>query len=87
MRAAKKTTTRTARRKTAARAAASKSTRRSPGTRRSTPAAESGVAGAAKKVRGAVAAAVQLVTGSLPWSADENDPIALLESDHRGSKT
>jgi hemerythrin-like domain-containing protein len=41
------------------------------------------VAGAAKKVRRVAAAAVQLVTGSLPWSADENDPIALLESDHR----
>ena len=82
--APKKTTTRTARRKTAARAAASKSTRRSPGAVRSTPAAaKSAVAGAAKKVRGVVAAAVQLVTGSLPWSADENDPIALLESDHR----
>ena len=38
---------------------------------------------AIEKVRGTVAAAVQLVAGSLPWSADENDPIALLESDHR----
>jgi iron-sulfur cluster repair protein YtfE (RIC family) len=30
-----------------------------------------------------VAGAVQSVAGSFPWSADENDPIALLESDHR----
>jgi iron-sulfur cluster repair protein YtfE (RIC family) len=30
-----------------------------------------------------VASAVQAVAGSFPWSADENDPIALLESDHR----
>jgi hemerythrin-like domain-containing protein len=81
--ASRKAVSKTARRKTAARAAASKSTRRSPGARRSVPAAGSGVAAAAKKVRGAVAAAVQLVAGSMPWSVDENDPIALLESDHR----
>ena len=30
-----------------------------------------------------VAGAVQAVAGSFPWAADENDPIALLESDHR----
>jgi iron-sulfur cluster repair protein YtfE (RIC family) len=34
-------------------------------------------------VRGVVAGAVATVAGSWPWSADENDPIALLESDHR----
>ena len=34
-------------------------------------------------MRGVVAGAVQAVAGSFPWSADENDPIALLESDHR----
>ena len=34
-------------------------------------------------MRGLVGAAVQAVAGSFPWSADENDPIALLESDHR----
>ena len=38
---------------------------------------------AAGKVRGVVAAAVQKVAGSLPWSPNENDPIALLETDHR----
>jgi hypothetical protein len=53
-----------------------------------TPAAKKAAKKAARKtitgkVRGVVAAAVQLVAGSLPWSADENDPIALLESDHR----
>jgi len=78
-----RTTTRTARRKTAARAAASKSTRRSPGARRSAPSSRSRVSTAVEKVRGTVAAAVQLVAGSLPWSTGENDPIALLESDHR----
>ena len=41
------------------------------------------LASAASAVRGAVAGAVQRVVGSFPWSADENDPIALLESDHR----
>ena len=41
------------------------------------------LASAASAVRGVVAGAVQRVAGSLPWSADENDPIALLESDHR----
>jgi hemerythrin-like domain-containing protein len=73
----------TARRKTAARAAASKPARRSPGARRSAPSSRSAVSAAVERVRGTVAAAVQLVAGSRPWSADENDPIALLESDHR----
>jgi iron-sulfur cluster repair protein YtfE (RIC family) len=41
------------------------------------------VAAAATRVRGTVARAVQRVAGSLPWSGDENDPIALLETDHR----
>ncbi len=41
------------------------------------------LASATSAVRGVVAGAVQRVAGSLPWSADENDPIALLESDHR----
>jgi len=73
--------TKTARRKTAARAAAARTTKRSKGT----PAARSpsAVSAAAKKVRGAVARVVQKVAGSLPWSGDENDPIALLEADHR----
>jgi hemerythrin-like domain-containing protein len=76
-------TTKAARRKTPARAAASKSARRSPAARRSAPSSRSAVSAAVGKVRGTVAAAVQLVAGSMPWSADENDPIALLESDHR----
>jgi hemerythrin-like domain-containing protein len=74
--------TTTARRKTAARAAASKSTRRSPGARRAAPSSQAASA-AGGNVRGTVAAALQLVAGSMPWSADENDPIALLERDHR----
>jgi hemerythrin-like domain-containing protein len=61
----------TATRKTAARSAAAQ---RAPRSR---------LAEAAATVRGTVAGAVQAVAGSLPWSADENDPIALLESDHR----
>jgi hemerythrin-like domain-containing protein len=66
--AAKKTT---ARKKTANRV------------KKSQPTAGSRLAAAASTVRGAVAGAVQKVAGSFPWSADENDPIALLESDHR----
>jgi hypothetical protein len=30
-----------------------------------------------------VAGAVQAVAGSFPWAADETDPLALLETDHR----
>ena len=37
----------------------------------------------AGKVRGVIAAAVQRVAGSRPWAASENDPIVLLETDHR----
>jgi iron-sulfur cluster repair protein YtfE (RIC family) len=88
----------TARRKTAARAAASRSSKKtggrttakkkaSAGAKKKTAPPRSRVAAAAAsaagRVRGAVAGAVQRVTGSFPWSADENDPLALLESDHR----
>jgi hemerythrin-like domain-containing protein len=78
--AVKKGVTKPAHRKTAGRAGRSKTTKIPTETRaaRSAP-----VVTAAKKVRGAVARAVQRVAGSLPWSADENDPIALLETDHR----
>ena len=85
----------TARRKTAARASASRSSARKTAAKRAakrktasrakkarTP-VRSSLASAASAVRGVVAGAVQAVAGSFPWSADENDPIALLESDHR----
>ena len=39
--------------------------------------------GKPSRVRGTAAAAVQRIAGSRPWAADENDPIALLEADHR----
>ena len=90
-----RTPSKTARRKTAARAAASRSSTRKTAAKRSakrktasrakkarTP-VRSSLASAASTVRGVVAGAVQAVAGSFPWSADENDPIALLESDHR----
>ena len=90
-----RTPSKTARRKTAARAAASRSGTRktaakrpakrktaSRATKARTP-VRSSLASAASAVRGVVAGAVQAVAGSFPWSADENDPIALLESDHR----
>jgi hemerythrin-like domain-containing protein len=88
----------TARRKTAARAAASRTSKKAAGRttakkktsgvakKKSAPSrsrAGAAAASAAGKVRGAVAGAVQRITGSFPWSADENDPLALLESDHR----
>ena len=38
---------------------------------------------AAEKVGARLGKAVQRVVGSLPWSGDPNDPIALLEGDHR----
>ena len=90
-----RTPSRTARRKTAARAAASRASTRKTAAKRAakrntasgakkarTP-VRSSLASAASAVRGVVAGAVQAVAGSFPWSADENDPIALLESDHR----
>jgi hemerythrin-like domain-containing protein len=88
----------TARRKTAARAAASRSSKKAAGRTTGRKKASGGAkkksassrsrvgaaaVSAAGKVRGAVAGAVQRITGSFPWSADENDPLALLESDHR----
>ena len=92
-----RTATTTARRKSAARAAASRPTgrkaakaaRKKPAGRKTasrakkTRAPRSRLAAAASTVRGAVAGAVQRAVGSFPWAADENDPIALLESDHR----
>jgi hemerythrin-like domain-containing protein len=79
---------RTARRKTAARAAASRSTAKRSAKKKRASGAKKGktsprLASAASTVRGVMAGAVQRVAGSLPWSGDENDPIALLESDHR----
>ena len=80
----------TARKKTASRAAASrpsvkravkkKTAARKKSASRATK--TSPVTAVAVRARGAVAAAVQAVVGAFPWSADENDPIALLESDH-----
>jgi len=63
-------------RKTAARAAASRSRGRKP-------AKPSRLAAAAALVRGAAAGAVVAVARRLPWAKDENDPIVLLETDHR----
>ena len=79
--------TKTASRKTAARAVSSRSTKRPAGSTtrpRNTAVKSSGVAVTlAEMVGGTVGRVVQRVTGSLPWSTDENDPLALLETDHR----
>jgi hemerythrin-like domain-containing protein len=76
-----------AKKKTAARSAASRSTRKSKkplGSARGKAAAKpSRLAAAATLVRGAAAGAVAAVTERLPWAKNENDPIALLETDHR----
>lgn len=64
-------------RKTAARAAASRSRARQPAPR------PSRLSAAATLVRGAAAGAVVAITQRLPWAKNENDPIVLLEADHR----
>jgi hemerythrin-like domain-containing protein len=68
---------RAARRKTAARAAATRTRRRKPAAKPSI------LAAAAALVRGAAEGAVVAVAERLPWTANENDPIVLLERDHR----
>ena len=73
--APKRKPTKAAKRKTAARAAASRN--KKPVQPKST------LASAAAMVRGAAATAVAAVTDRLPWAKNENDPIALLEADHR----
>ena len=81
------TQTKTARSRNAARAAASRSTKKTAvkkaATKRTARKPASRIAAAATKARGMVAAAVARVAGSFPWSSDENDPIVLLETDHR----
>ena len=74
-RRASKKPTKAAKRKTAARAAATR--KRKPAPPKST------LATAAAMVRGAAATAVAAVTTRLPWAKNENDPIALLQADHR----
>ena len=66
--------TRVARKKNAARAAATKKARRTPEKQK-----PSTLRTAAALVKGAVAAAAEL----LPWARTEGDPIRLLETDHR----
>ena len=86
-RAVNTATAKTARRKTAARAISSRSTKRPTGSTTRPTGAASKSSGAvvtvAQMVGGTVGRVVQRVAGSLPWSADENDPLALLEADHR----
>lgn len=76
-------TRKTARRKTAARAAATRArTRKSKGKKRPAP-EPSAAAKAAALVAGAAANAAIAIKQRLPWAKDENDPIVLLETDHR----
>ena len=73
----KKKGTRAARRKTAARAAATRTRRRKPAAKPST------LEAASAAVKGAAKGAVATVARRLPWTRIENDPIALLETEHR----
>ena len=86
-RAVKTAVAKTARRETAARPASPRSTKGPTGSRTRPTAAASQSSGVmvtvAEMVGGTVGRVVQRVAGSLPWSGDENDPIALLETDHR----
>jgi hypothetical protein len=72
---AKRQPTKAAKKKVAARAAATRN--RKPETPKST------LETAATYARGAAATAVAAITQRLPWSKNENDPITLLETDHR----
>ncbi len=64
-------------RKTAARAAATRSRARKQAAR------PSRLSSAATLVRGAAVGAAAAIARRLPWARDENDPIVLLETDHR----
>ena len=75
---AKKVVARNAsKRKTAARAAATRSRARKQAAR------PSRLSSAATLVRGAAVGAAAAIARRLPWARDENDPIVLLETDHR----
>lgn len=78
--AKKRTAKKAARPKTAARAAAPRVTAKR---RKKTAAKPSRLSAAATLVRGAAAGAVVAIAERLPWAKDENDPIVLLETDHR----
>ena len=71
------TPTRAAKRNTSARAAASPTRIRKPVPK------PSRVATAAALLRGAAEGAAAAVARRLPWAKDQNDPIVLLEADHR----
>jgi hypothetical protein len=67
-----------------ARKSAKKKVAKKKATKRRKPAAQpSRLSAAATLVRGAAAEAVVAIAERLPWAKDENDPIVLLETDHR----
>ena len=72
---AKRKPTKAAKTKTAARAAASRNKKKAP--------PKSRLASAAAIARGAGATVVAAIAKRLPWAQNENDPIVLLETDHR----
>ena len=80
-RAKKAVARKASKRRTAARAAATRSRARKPAAR------PSRLSSAATLVRGAAAGAAAAIARRLPWARDENDPIVLLETDHRRFET
>lgn len=83
---AKRQPTKAAKKKVAARAAATR--KRKPFDSRALAQGKpekpkSTLATAASYARGAAETALAAITQRLPWSKDENDPITLLETDHR----
>jgi hypothetical protein len=73
--ASRRQPTKAAKKKVAARAAATRN--------RKPPQKKSRLEKAASIARGAAVTAVSAIAQRLPWSKDENDPILLLETDHR----
>jgi Hemerythrin HHE cation binding domain len=72
-----------AHRKTASRKAGARSAASRSGRSRKTPPKPSRLTAAATRLRGTAAAAVAAISERLPWTPDDNDPIVLLEADHR----
>ena len=79
-----KTTKRAAPKRTKSKAAKKKVAARATASRKAVPAKKQSTLTTARNIaRGVAAIAVAAVANRLPWAKDENDPIVLLETDHR----
>jgi hypothetical protein len=81
--ATKKNTKKIVRRKSAARATATRTRARKAKRKVTSTRRPSGLQKATALVVGAATNAALAIAQRLPWAADENDPIVLLETDHR----